>query len=60
MQKMLFMAKNYMQAKEQEPPKDDWGFCRGRQKWAEKRAVMLKVPDEPIVGEPGQTIFAEV
>ena len=61
MQKMLFMAKNYMKAKEQEPAKEkegDWGFGRGRQKWAEKRAVMIKVPEEPIVGEPGQTIFA--
>mmetsp|Transcript_4915 Transcript_4915/g.3516 ORF Transcript_4915/g.3516 Transcript_4915/m.3516 type:complete len:226 (+) Transcript_4915:1432-2109(+) len=59
----LFMAKNYMDAKEKEGQtgdKNDWGFCKGRFKWAEKRAVIVKLPEEPLVGEPGQTIFAEV
>lgn len=37
-----------------------WRFGGERSSWGEKRAVMLKKPEEPIVGEPGQVVFAEV
>lgn len=36
------------------------GFCEGRQKWGEKRAIIMRKPDQVIVGEAGQVVFAEI
>jgi hypothetical protein len=38
----------------------EWGFCGERSKWAEKRAVIVRKPEEVLVGEPGKIIFVEV
>jgi len=38
----------------------DWGFCGERSKWAEKRAVIVRKPEEVLVCEPGKIIFVEV
>lgn len=38
----------------------EWGFCGERSKWAEKRAIIVRKPEEVIVCEPGKIIFVEV
>lgn len=40
--------------------KKEWGFCGERSKWAEKRAIIVRKPQEVLVGEPGKIIFVEV
>jgi len=35
-------------------------WCQNRQKWGERRAVILKKPEDIILGEPGQVVFAEI
>ena len=36
------------------------GFCQERQKWGEKRAIIVRKPEQVLTGEPGQVIFAEI
>lgn len=58
----LEMAKKWIQIKElkreakEQMPRGTW--CKG--KWSEKRAVIKKSPEEVLVGEPGQTVFAQI
>ena len=37
-----------------------WGFCADRQGWGKRRAVILRKPEEILVGEPGKIVFAEI
>jgi len=37
-----------------------WGFGKERSQWGQKRAVVLKKPEEVIILEPGKVIFIEV
>lgn len=38
----------------------EWGPCGERSKWGNKRAIIIRKPEEVLVGEPGKIIFAEV
>ncbi len=61
-QEQMDMAKKYMGMADDFINKGkEWNFCGGnRSGWGEKRAVIVKKPEEVIVGEPGSIVIAEV